>query len=120
MVGIFFVQLLVNAFIFTFIFWGLTFLAKYTYSNKFYNYKLNFYECGFKNISGKRVVYELNFILIILFLLIYDGEFLVLVPFSLNASLLSYEVVVVMTFFFIWLCITLVFDYAHHGLEWQV
>ena len=33
---------------FSFIFWILTYLAKYTYSNKFYNYKLNFYECGFK------------------------------------------------------------------------
>ena len=120
MVGSLFIQLIANAFIFTFIFWILTFVAKYTYSNKFYNYKLNFYECGFKNFSKKKFSYELNFILFLLFLLIYDGEFLVLIPMSLNPTVLSWEVAGAVLFFFLWLIITLLFDYSGKTLEWQV
>ena len=120
MVGSLFIQLIANAFIFTFIFWILTFVAKYTYSNKFYNYKLNFYECGFKNFSKKKVSYELNFVLFLLFLLIYDGEFLVLIPMSLNPTVLSWEVAGAILFFFLWLIITLLFDYSGKTLEWQV
>ena len=99
MVGIFLFQLLINAFFFTFLFWILTFIAKFTYSNKFFNYKLNFYECGFKNMTNKTPAYELNFFLAILILLIYDGEFLILVPLALNSSVISTEVVLCAAFF---------------------
>ena len=39
----------------------------------------DFYECGFKSLSNIKVQYNINFILIILFLIIYDGEFLFLI-----------------------------------------
>lgn len=120
MVGSLFIQLIFNAFIFTFIFWILTFAAKYTYSNKFYNYKLNFYECGFKNFTRNAVSYELNFLLFLLFILIYDGEFLVLIPMALNPTLITWEIAGAILFFFLWLIITLLFDYGGKTLEWQV
>lgn len=120
MVGSLLIQLILNAFFFTFIFWLLTFIAKYSYSNKFYNYKLNFYECGFKNFNKKGISYELNFLLFLLFLLIYDGEFLVLVPMGLNPTVITWEVAWAIVFFFIWLIITLLFDYSGQSLEWQV
>ena len=120
MVGVFFLQIVLNSVIFSFIFWILTYLAKYTYSNKFYNYKLNFYECGFKNITKVKTTYEVNFILVLLFLLIYDGEFLILIPLTLYINFLSFEIIVSAMFFIIWFIITLVFDYAYHALEWQI
>lgn len=120
MVGIFLFQLLINAFFFTFLFWILTFVAKFTYSNKFFNYKLNFYECGFKNMTSKTPAYELNFFLAILILLIYDGEFLILVPLSLNSSVISTEVILCAAFFLIWLLATLIYDLVYKALEWQI
>ncbi len=120
MVGVFFLQIVLNSVLFSFLFWGLTFIAKFTYSNKFYNYKLNFYECGFKNMTKAKTSYELNFVLVLLFLLIYDGEFLILIPFTLYVSFITFELMVCIMFFIAWFIITLVFDYAYHSLEWQI
>lgn len=120
MVGIVFIQLIINALFFSFIFWILTFVSKIFYSNRYYSYKLNFYECGFKNITKVKTTYEVNFILVLLFLLIYDGEFLILIPLTLYINFLSFEIIVSAIFFIVWFIITLVFDYAYHALEWQI
>lgn len=71
------------------------------YTNKYFNYKLNFYECGFKNLTKKKISYEINYIMLVLFLLIYDGEFLILIPYAFNTSLVSVEVLCCVVFFFI-------------------
>lgn len=110
----------INAIIFSFIFWILTFISKALYSNKYFSYKLNFYECGFKSLSLTRVSYNINYILLILFLLIYDGEFLILIPFALNLSLTTIIIVVSVAIFILWLIIALIFDYAFNALDWQV
>lgn len=112
--------IIINASIFSLIFWILTFILKYFYSNKNYNYKLNFYECGFKSITNIKIQYNINFILIILFLLIYDGEFLVLIPAALNVKLLTFSSLILVFLFIVLLLITLVFDLAYNSLEWQV
>ena len=109
-----------NAVIFSLIFWLLTFVFKYYYSNKNYNYKLNFYECGFKSLNNLKIQYNINFTLIILFLLIYDGEFLILVPVALNISILNFISIFLLFIFILLLIFTLVFDYIFNSLEWQV
>ncbi len=109
-----------NAVIFSFIFWILTFLFKYYYSNKNFNYKLSFYECGFKSLNNIKIQYNINFILIILFLLIYDGEFLILIPLALNVSSLNFVSLFLLFLFMILLIITLLYDYIYNALEWQV
>lgn len=120
MVGSFLLLIISNAIIFSFIFWLLTFVFKYYYSNKNYNYKLNFYECGFKSLTNLKVQYSINFILIILFLLIYDGEFLILVPVALNVSILNYVSLFILLLFIILLLFTILVDYILNSLEWQV
>lgn len=109
-----------NAIFFSFIFWILTFIFKIYYSNKNYNYKLNFYECGFKSLNNIKIQYNINFILIILFLLIYDGEFLILIPAALNVNILNFISLFVIVIFMILLIITLIFDYIFNALEWQI
>jgi NADH:ubiquinone oxidoreductase subunit 3 (subunit A) len=109
-----------NAILFSLIFWLLTFIFKLYYSNKNYNYKLNFYECGFKSLNNIKIQYNINFTLIILFLLIYDGEFLILVPVALNISILNFSSLFILIFFIILLIFTLLFDYIFNSLEWQV
>jgi len=109
-----------NAFFFSFIFWILTFLLKFYYSNKNYNYKLNFYECGFKSLTNIKIQYTINFILIILFLLIYDGEFFILIPLALNINLINFTSLFLFIFFILLLIITLIFDLIYNSLEWQI
>lgn len=111
--------IIINAVFFSFIFWILTFIFKFYYSNKSYNYKLNFYECGFKSLTNIKIQYSINFTLIMLFLLIYDGEFLILTPLALNISLLNLYSILILCIFIIFLIITLIIDYVYNSLEWQ-
>lgn len=120
MVGVVFLNIILNAFFFSFIFWLLTFISKFLYSNKYFNYKLNFYECGFKNITKKKISYEINFSLLLLFLLLYDGEFLVLIPLALNTSLITFSIGIAVFFFLAWLIIALLVDYSFNALDWQI
>lgn len=106
--------------IFSNIFWVLTFVSKFFYSNKYYQLKFSFYECGFKSITKFQISYNINFILLILFLLIYDGEFLIIIPFTLNLMNSSFNVYIIVLFFFIWLLLTLFLDYIYNALDWQV
>lgn len=106
-----------NALIFSFIFWVLTFIFKYYYSNKNFNYKLNFYECGFKSLNNIKIQYNINFTLIMLFLLIYDGEFLILVPIALNINILNFTALILLILFILLLIFTLIFDYIFNSLE---
>lgn len=112
--------IIINAIFFSFLFWLITFAAKSLYTNKYYNYKLNFYECGFKSLTNKKINYSINYIMLILFLLVYDGEFLILIPFSLNLTLVSFEVILSISIFLMWLIIALMYDYAFNALDWQV
>lgn len=119
MIGSFLVKLIVYASLFSMIFWVLTFAGKWLYSNKYYNYKLNFYECGFKSLTKVKINYNINYLLLLLFFLIYDGEFLILIPFSLNFSLLYFESFLCLCFFLFWLFSTLIIDYIYQALDWQ-
>ena len=112
--------ILINSVFFSFIFWILTFLFKIFYSKKNFTFKLNFYECGFKSLTNVKIQYNINFILILLFVLIYDGEFFLLIPFSLNSTNITLFTFFIIFFFLIWLLITLLIDYIYSALEWQV
>jgi NADH:ubiquinone oxidoreductase subunit 3 (subunit A) len=109
-----------NIVIFSLLFWLITFSLKYFYSNKSSKYKLNFYECGFKSLNSIKVEYNINFILIVLFVLIYDGEFLLLFPCALNIEIANYVSVLILTIFLIWLIIAIVVDFMLNSLEWQL
>jgi len=111
---------ILNACIFSLIFWILTFSLKYFYSNKNFEYKLNFYECGFKSLTNIKIQYNINFVLIILFLIIYDGEFLFLIPFALNVSIASFASLFLIFFFIFFLTVTILYDLIYNSLEWQV
>lgn len=113
-------SLIINAVLFSLIFWVLTFLSKYFYSNKYFNAKLNFYECGFKSLTQFQISYNINFLVLILFLLIYDGEFLLLIPFSLNIVISGFKSYLIILYFLVWLYLTLILDFMFNALDWQV
>lgn len=120
MAGALLLTIISNAILFSCIFWILTFLGKLFYSNKYFNYKLNFYECGFKNLTSKTIQYEINYLMLIIFLLIYDGEFLILLPYALNSDITDGAVCLSVFFFFLWMLVALYYDYFYDALDWQV
>lgn len=120
MTGVWFVYVIIYIPIFSCIFWILTYSAKLLYSNKYYNYKLNFYECGFKSFTANKIQYNINYIMLILFLLVYDGEFLILIPISLNLTCTNLHMIFCLFCFLYWLLLALVLDYVYNALDWQV
>lgn len=112
--------IVINSVFFSLVFWLITFLLKFYYSNKNFNYKLNFYECGFKSLTNIKIQYNINFTLIMLFLLIYDGEFLILIPFALNISIINFTSLIFVILFITLLIITLLYDMLYNSLEWQI
>ncbi len=98
----------------------MTVILKYFYSNKYFKNKYNYYECGFRSLTNIQIKYTINYILVILFLVIYDGEFLLLVPFALNINDSDFYSFLLIIFFIFWLIITLLIDNIYNTLEWQI
>jgi NADH:ubiquinone oxidoreductase subunit 3 (subunit A) len=118
--GIVFLFLLKNSIMFSFIFWILTFLAKNLFSYKYFDYKLNFYECGFKNINRGKTSYNINYLTILLLIIIYDSEFLIFIPYSLNIFMFSLEVFLCFFIFLSWFLLSLIFDFFLNSLDWHI
>lgn len=108
------------AIFFSLIFWLLTFSFKFFYSNKYSSYKFNYYECGFKSITSIHIQYNINFILIIVFILLYEGEFFILIPFVLNSSLWNIYAYGLFLLFILFLLLTLLIDLHLSALDWQI
>lgn len=75
-----------NVFLFSLIFWLLTWLGEWYANPKEHKTKRQFYECGFKAISDVNIHVNLNFSLICVFLILYDIEFTFLYPLLFNWS----------------------------------
>lgn len=83
---LFFVQ---HVFLFTAIFWLLTFLAEWFFNKKNHATKKQFFECGFKAINDINIQINLNFSLVCVFLILYDVEFTFLFPLLFNFGYLN-------------------------------
>lgn len=88
--------------------------------DKYKNYKLNFYECGFKAFTSVKINFSIQYLLLACFLVIYDTEFLILYPVMFNLySITSVELLLVI-FFFLLLLGALIIDYVYAALDWTI
>jgi len=115
--GIVFIFLIVNILVFSLIFWLLTFACKYFYQDKYSNYKLNFYECGFKSISVIRLNISIQYLLLALFLIIYDSEFLFLFPIIFNIFSIGSTEFFLLFIFLLFIFLSLFVDYIYSALD---
>lgn len=115
-VMLFFLQ---NIIVFSFIFWGLTILGSYFYKKKNHKTKRSFYECGFKSFSDVNIQINLNFIMICVFLILYDIEFTFLFPILFNFSDLFFYQFVLFIIFLFFIIISLYYDILTNSLGWQ-
>lgn len=79
----------------------------------------DFYECGFRPTSQRPIRVPMQFLLICIFFLLYDIELVFLFPLVSTSTFLGFHDLALVTFFFIVLLISLVFDFNRHALVWQ-
>ena len=115
-----FLALLVNSLLFSFIFWALTAASKFFYYDKYSNYKLDFYECGFKSLSAIRINIPVQFVLVSVFLIVYDSEFLLMYPAVFNLSNLLSLQFLILVVFIAFLYFALLVDYVYSALDWSL
>jgi NADH:ubiquinone oxidoreductase subunit 3 (subunit A) len=113
---LFFLQ---NIIVFSLIFWVLTILGSYFYKKKNHKNKRNFYECGFKSISDINIQININFIMVCIFLIIYDIEFTFLFPALFNFINLNFFQFFFFIIFIILIIMSLYYDILTNSLNWQ-
>lgn len=112
--------LIQNIFIFSVIFWLFTIIGEFFYKKKNHNFKKNFYECGFKSTSDVNIQINFNFSIICVFLILYDVEFTLLMPFLLNFINVNIFSLFISLVFIILIIISLIYDWQMNSLNWQL
>jgi len=79
----------------------------------------DFYECGFRPVTQKPIRVPMQFLLICIFFLLYDIELVFLFPLVSSSSFIGLFDLALVSFFFMLLLISLVFDFNRHALVWQ-
>ncbi len=108
-----------NILIFSLIFWVLTILGSFFYKKKKNKFKRNFYECGFKSISDINIQININFIMICVFLILYDIEFTFLFPVLFNFWLSDLYQFLLFSLFVFFILVSLYYDIMLNALSWQ-
>lgn len=81
--------------------------------------KKQFYECGFKSISDINLQINLNFVMLCVFLILYDIEFVFLFPILFNFSnILLFQLYIYIIFIYL-ILISLYYDIQMNALNWQ-
>jgi len=117
--SVFIIVLLQNVFIFSFIFWVLTWAGEYFLKKKNHSEKKNFYECGFKSTTDINIQINLNFSMLCVFLILYDIEFTILIPLIVNLSFIANGAYVVFLIFILVIITSLIYDWQMNSLNWQ-
>lgn len=82
-------------------------------------FKKKFYECGFNSLDDINIQVNINFLLIGIFLILYDIEFTLLMPFIFNIHLANSFNFLVFTLFFILIILSLLYDFQANAMDWQ-
>ena len=111
--------MVVNLIIFCAIFWILTIAGEYFYKKKEHTSKKQFYECGFRSLSGNHIGININFTLLAVFLILYDVEFTLLYPALFNFWCITFAQYCYFIFFIFFILISLFYDLQVNALSWQ-
>lgn len=109
-----------SIFLFAVIFWLLTWGCEYLYKKRSHLTKKQIYECGFKSFDDLNIQINLNFILLSIFLMLYDLEFVLLIPFIFNYSNVTFFHFFILLIFFMLLILSLIYDWQMQALSWQL
>lgn len=109
-----------NILIFSIIFWILLIICSYFYKIKNHKSKKQFCECGFKSLSDINIQININFIMVAVFLVLYDIEFVLLFPILFNIIHISIYNYMFFSIFIILIIASLFYDLQSNSLNWQI
>lgn len=118
--GIILLAFIQNVFLFSMIFWLLTWAAERFSNRKNQRAKQQFYECGFKSISDLNIQVNLNFSLVCVFLILYDVEFTFLFPLLFNFQYVDGVAMYMFISFMALIILSLVYDLSHTAVSTTV
>lgn len=114
MVFLFFLK---NVLVFSLIFWALLFLCSYFYKIKNHNSKRHFCECGFKSLSDINIQININFVMLCIFLILYDIEFTLLFPALFNTWGINILQYIAVLWFILLIIVSLYYDWQTNSLS---
>jgi NADH:ubiquinone oxidoreductase subunit 3 (subunit A) len=106
-----------NFVVFACIFWGLTWAGEYFYKQKKHDAKKQFYECGFKVSTDTDIQFNLGFTLLCVFLVLYDLEFTILIPFIFNFNFVSIHTIIGLYAFILLIFLSLLYDWQNNAFN---
>ena len=102
------------------LFWVLSWLGEKFFKTKFYPSTAETYECGFLTITPLIVSINSSFFVIGFLLILYDLEFMFLIPFLFNLFNFSTLSFFIFWIFFILVTISFFIDWEEIALEWLI
>ena len=78
--------------------------------------KHTFYECGVKPISQKIVTFNVNYLLLSIFFILYDSELLFIVPLVYSFNFITFIDLVLILIYLILIIISLLIDFEKNSL----
>lgn len=112
------VLMLINFLIVTLIFWLITLIELGLNTNSDNPIKNDVYECGFKTVNKVTFPVTLNTIVLLLFVVIYEIEFIALLPVFLNFKISIGGVIILFLFLFWIIIVTLYLDVLLKKIYW--
>ena len=109
-----------NVLVFSLIFWVLLFLCSFFYKLKNQTSKRHFCECGFKSLSDINIQININFVMLCIFLILYDIEFILLFPMLFNVCGVGIFQYFVFISFILLIVVSLYYDWQTNSLGWQI
>lgn len=107
-----------NIIILMLIFWLLSWLGDKFYKVKLHKSSDNVYECGFTSMHALRVSINFGFFIIALLLILYDIEFLFLIPLYFNLTSLNICSVIIYWVFLTFITLSFLIDWESISLKW--
>jgi NADH-quinone oxidoreductase subunit A len=100
------------------VFWFLSWLGDRFYKAKNHKASENVYECGFSSTHALRVSINFGFFVIALLLILYDIEFLFLIPVYFNLASLGALGAAVYWVFVLFMAFSFMVDWETVALRW--
>ena len=102
----------------SFMLWIITYFG-YVFRKNFINKeKFDIYECGFKTISNINLELNYSTIIISMFLILYEFEMFLFVPFFFNVHFWNYETCIFLALYIFIINMSILLDVKFNSLKW--
>ena len=114
----FFYFAVINCIVVSTLLWLITFLGSFLYTTKHDQNREVHFECGFFSVNKLVPAYNLNFVVSAIFLLLYDIEFLLLIPYIFNIVFITNTLFYLCSLLVFVILFSLLLDIESKSIKW--